>query len=156
MSGPRASFFAAGRPVTQGSKTIGRTRTGRVFLREDAKGLKAWRDTLTAMAARTAGRVGMITGPVRVELTFSFERPASHYGTGRNAGRVKDSATGWPDTKWAGDIDKLTRAVFDSLTAGGVIEDDARVVEASMSKAWCVPGATGGVLVNVEPARPPQ
>lgn len=154
MSGLHASFFAAGRPVTQGSKTIGRARSGRVFLREDAKGLKAWRDTLTVMAARAAGRVGMITGPVRVELTFSFERPASHYGTGRNAERVKDSAPDWPDTKWAGDLDKLTRAVFDSLTAGGVIEDDARVVEASMSKVWCVPGAPGGVLVDVTPMYP--
>ena len=124
-----------------------------MFLREDAKGLKAWRDTLTVMAARTAGRVGMITGPVRAELVFTFERPASHYGTGRNAGRVKDSAPDWPDTKWAGDIDKLTRAVFDSLTAGGVIEDDARVVEAVVSKVWCVPGAPGGVLVNVTPKR---
>ena len=153
MSGLHASFFAAGRPVTQGSKTIGRARSGRVFLREDAKGLKAWRDALTVMAARAAGRVGMITGPVRAELVFTFERPASHYGTGRNAGRVKDSAPGWPDTKWAGDIDKLTRAVFDSLTAGGVIEDDARVVEAAVSKVWCVPGAPGGVLVNVTPKR---
>ena len=105
------------------------------------------------MAARAAGRAGIVTGPVRVELVFTFERPASHYGTGRNAGKVKDSAPGWPDTKWAGDIDKLTRAVFDSLTAGGVIEDDARVVEASVSKVWCVPGAPGGVLVNVTPKR---
>ena len=86
-------------------------------------------------------------------MVFTFERPASHYGTGRNAGRVKDSAPDWPDTKWTGDIDKLTRAVFDSLTAGGVIEDDARVVEAAVSKAWCVPGAPGGVLVNVTPKR---
>ena len=74
MSGPRASFFAAGRPVTQGSKTIGRARSGRVFLREDAKGLKAWRDTLTAMAARTAGRVGVITGPGASSNTFWWRR----------------------------------------------------------------------------------
>lgn len=144
-------FTAYGRPVTQGSKTIGRARDGRPFVRESSKGWAAWRDTVTTAARAARGRMPTLTGPVEVGLLFVFARPVGHYGTGRNAALLLPSAPPFPGTKGTGDIDKLTRAVFDCLTAAGVIEDDARVVETVQRKVWSAPGGREGVRVVVRP-----
>lgn len=61
-----------------------------------------------------------------VQITFYFTRPDTHFGTGRNAGVIKDSAPLYPE-KTGGDLDKLTRAVLDALT-GIVWKDDKRIV----------------------------
>ena len=148
---PFLSFDVKGVPGAQGSKR----HVGRGVMLESSKKVAPWRTDVRDSALAAMGDDWQpLTGPVTIEVTFYFPRPRSHYGTGRNAERVKDSAPDWPDTKWAGDLDKLTRAVFDSLTAGGVIEDDARVVEAAVSKVWCPLGAPGGVLVGVTPMYP--
>lgn len=66
-----------------------------------------------------------LEGAVRIEVKFYFARPKSHYGTGKNAGRLKPSAPreylGTPD------LDKLTRTVADCLTQSGVIVDDKQI-----------------------------
>ena len=140
-------FEAYGRPVTQGSKTAVR-RGGRVILIEDAKGWRPWRDTLVR-AARAAHHGGPIVGPVAVSCVFVFARPAAHYGTGRNAGRVKAGAPSFPATRGTGDVDKLVRAVLDPLTIAGVIEDDSRVVDVHGVKVWAGPREREGVRVIV-------
>ena len=143
-----AQFVAYGRPVTQGSKTAVR-RGGRVLLVEDAKGWRPWRDTLVAAARAAYGGSAPIAGPVAVSCTFVFGRPMSHYGTGRNAGRVKAGAPLFPATRGAGDVDKLVRAVLDPLTIAGVIEDDSRVVDVHGVKVWAGPREREGVRVIV-------
>ena len=142
-------FEAYGRPVTQGSKTAVR-RGGRVILIEDAKGWRPWRDTLVAAARAAYGGSAPIAGPVAVSCTFVFGRPMSHYGTGRNAGRVKASAPAWPSTRGTGDVDKLVRAVLDPLTIAGVIEDDSRVVDCRGVKVWAGREEREGVYVVVK------
>ena len=141
-------FEAYGRPVTQGSKTAVR-RGGRVILIEDAKGWRPWRDTLVR-AARAAHHGGPIVGPVAVSCVFVFARPAAHYGTGRNAGRVKAGAPSFPATRGTGAVDKLVRAVLDPLTIAGVIEDDSRVVECRGLKLWAGRDEREGVYVVVK------
>jgi Holliday junction resolvase RusA-like endonuclease len=54
---------------------------------------------------------------------FYLPRPGGHFGTGRNAGLVKNSAPLWPAVK--PDLDKLERAVFDSLESAGVWGNDS-------------------------------
>ena len=129
-------FTAYGRPVTQGSKTIGRARDGRPFVRESSKGWAAWRDTVTTAARAARGRTPTLTGPVEVGLLFVFARPVGHYGTGRNAAILLPSAPPFPGTKGTGDIDKLTRAVF---------------VETVQRMVWSAPGGREGVRVVVRP-----
>ena len=141
-------LVAYGRPVTQGSKNAF-ARGGRVVLVESSKNWRAWRNTVAAAAREAASAGGRFEGPVAVDIRFEFARPRSHYGTGRNAGRVRPSAPGWPATKATGDGDKLQRAVFDALTVGGLIEDDARVVDGGWRKVWCPPGGRECARVTV-------
>ena len=48
------------------------------------------------------------------------------------------------------DIDKLTRAVLDSLTQGGVIQDDSNVVDLTARKTYA-DNHEAGVLVTLAP-----
>jgi Holliday junction resolvase RusA-like endonuclease len=47
------------------------------------------------------------------------------------------------------DIDKLTRAILDGLTDGGLLADDARVVELHITKRYPTPGDPTGVGIDV-------
>ena len=110
MVGDDVTFTIEGVPVAQGSKTIAKGG-GKVWLRDANAGkLKPWR----AQVAEAADVGVSFDCPVAVWLQFmmplpkrpKFRRPA-----------VKP------------DIDKLSRAILDGLTDGGLLADDSRVVE---------------------------
>lgn len=137
-------IVALGKPITQGSKT--KTKWG--MYDDNAKTLKPWRDTVTAAALEARADRPKILGPVEVSCWFYFDRPQSHYGTGRNAGALKPSAPPYPITTAQGDADKLVRAIFDSLTTAGVWADDKLVVRHYAEKLW-----TGGTGMDLQGAR---
>lgn len=135
-----------GVPIPQGSKNSFRhSRTGKVVVVESQHNkLQAWRSKIGYAWKRQAGI--KITGPVHVTLDFYMPRPQNHYGTGRNAGKLKDWAPKYCDKKPDGD--KLVRAVLDALTIAGAIEDDARVVRYWVNKMYAdEPGAEGVSLI---------
>lgn len=123
-----------GRPITQGSKI--RTR----WAMRDSNGhtLDPWRDNVRSMAIKAVeADTGFGTDPVNVHITFTFARPNSHFGTGRNSSVVKASAPPFPSSHSIGDIDKLVRAAFDSMTDAGVWADDSQVVHlGDIWKVW--------------------
>jgi len=51
--------------------------------------------------------------PLRVKLSFYFQRPKIHYGTGKNANKLKESAPMW-HTKTP-DVDNIVKFIADSL-----------------------------------------
>ena len=51
--------------------------------------------------------------PLRVKLSFYFQRPKAHYGTGKNAGKLKDWAPTW-HTKTP-DADNICKFIFDAF-----------------------------------------
>src|SRR5690349_6109042 len=105
---------------------------------EDNPRLPAWRSAVmdaAVLAARDAELPGALTTPVWLEATFCFQRPRSHYGTGRNAGTVKPSAPGQYHAQKP-DGDKLTRALFDALTVAGVVRDDSLIASCQWVKWW--------------------
>lgn len=113
-----AEFVVDGVPVPQGSKTIGRGG-GKVWLRDANAGrLKPWREKVATAARETGSR---FDGPVTVTLIFTMPRP-------------KRPRFKFPAVK--PDLDKLERAVFDGLTDGGLIADDALVVEVWARKEY--------------------
>jgi len=128
-----------GKAAPQGSKT--RNRYGAVY--ESSKAVGPWRDAVRAEASRAMRERGLrpvVSGPVRVSITFRVIRPKSHYRTGRFAAELRGSAPRYPDIKPDGD--KLTRAVLDGLAAGGVYHDDGQVVDGSWRKRYADrPGA---------------
>lgn len=128
------AFTVNGRAIPQGSKTIGRTKTGRSYVREDNAALDPWRKAVAGQA-RQAWNREPLDDPVDLAVVFYFKRPSSHYGTGRNAHVIKASAPLFPHDTRGTDLDKLTRAVADALT-GIVIVDDVRIVTLTAAKVY--------------------
>ena len=64
---------------------------------------------------------------VHLDMVFVLQRPKGHYGTGRNAGKIKDSAPRHP--KGRPDIDNYIKFCMDCITSmGQVWKDDSQVV----------------------------
>lgn len=113
--------------------------------------LKHWRQTVKNQTFNAIAATGWqtLTGPVAVDITFYFDRPQFHLGTGRNAGTVKASAPAYPAV--VPDIDKLARASLDSLTDAAAFTDDSRVIDLIVRKRYAAPGAPAGVHIAVRP-----
>lgn len=122
-----------GRPAPQGSKNV--NRHGAVY--ESSKAVRPWRQDVRTETQRVMRESGSdaVAGPVMVQITFRMPRPQSHYRTGANAHLLRESAPPYPVGK-KDDIDKLTRAVLDGLTAGGAYADDGQVVMLEVRKVY--------------------
>jgi crossover junction endodeoxyribonuclease RusA len=139
-------------PVPQGSKHARVSRNGKPFLTESsAAGLATWRGRVTEEAEKAllAAGLPMLAGHAFLDVVFTFPRPASHHGTGRNASVLKPSAPLLPSGGRVGDLSKLVRATEDALTDAGLWKDDSLVVcltawkvyPGGHSRAQGVPGA---------------
>ena len=136
-----------GEPVGKGSfKAFVPKGAEHPIITNDNARTKPW-EARVALAAKQQWPHGVCRGGVRMHLYFTFTRPKGHYGTGRNAGRVKDSAPAEKLT--TPDIDKLQRAVLDALT-GIVYADDKQVLDVRQSKRF---GDAAGVLICINSAR---
>jgi hypothetical protein len=137
-------FWVPGKPQTAGSKvTITKGKGGvplakPVIVDSGDRGAKRdWRTDLRgkgedAVFAAPPG-IWPWDGPLEVEFVFVRARPKAHYGTGKNAALLKDSAPIWPAT--TPDALKLARAAEDALT-GIVWVDDARIVVERLEKSF--------------------
>ena len=74
-----------------------------------------------------------MTGPLSVSFSFAMPRPGSHYGTGRNADKLKPSAPAGHTSK--PDITKLIRSTEDALK-GIAWVDDTQIVSQSAGKMY--------------------
>jgi crossover junction endodeoxyribonuclease RusA len=135
-----------GTPAPQGSKQ----HVGGGRMVEMSKAVGPWREAVRAETQLAMNGDGPIGGPARVSITFYMTRPRNHYGTGRNAHLVKDSAPAFPTGR--PDLDKLARAVLDALTMGGAWSDDSQVVHLNALKLYGQPGCTI-VLDALQPER---
>lgn len=132
-------FTVVGHAMPGGSKkAFVHPATGRAVI-VDASNNKSWRQEVSVAASAAMERAAA-TDPLRCALSVSFvfyrPRPKGHYGTGRNAGVVKDSAPEFPTTR--PDVLKLARAVEDSMT-GIVYADDSQIVDERLVKRWGLP-----------------
>jgi Holliday junction resolvase RusA-like endonuclease len=75
-----------------------------------------------------------IKAPVRLVAKFFLKRPKNHYGTGKNAGKLKSWAlSACPTTK--PDLDNLVKFIKDALN-GIFWYDDSYVVEIQARKKY--------------------
>jgi len=124
-----------GQPHGQGSKKM---VPGGRFISDNDKRLRPWRQAVHTATVDALGDASLPMfvrdEPVEVEVTFTFGRPASHYGTGRNASVLKPSAprhfTGTPD------VDKALRAAYDSVVSAGAMHDDRQIVRTIGAKTY--------------------
>lgn len=118
-------FFVPGKRIaTAGSKTAFKTAASKMVYRHQSKFTLPWMNTVKffALGAYT-GEIQK--GPLGLIIWFQMPRPQGHFGTGRNAGILKESAPKKPQSK--PDVSKCVRAIEDSLT-GIVWKDDSQVV----------------------------
>lgn len=71
--------------------------------------------------------------PLLLDVSFYFERPASHFGTGRNAGKLKPSAPPEPISR--PDLSNLVKLVEDALNENA-FKDDSRIVRTTAAKRF--------------------
>lgn len=130
------SFTVIGLPKAQPrvkafyNKAIGRARCYTPGTAE------AWKSDVAA-AAKDRLPQFPLTGPLVVSLSFRFDRPKSHYRTGKRSHELKDSApnhhTSTPD------VDNLAKGVLDALTHICMWKDDGQVIYLSVRKTWVCP-----------------
>jgi Holliday junction resolvase RusA-like endonuclease len=101
---------------------------------------KGWRKAVRETAEKwIAGRPGWepLDEPLRIQLRFSFDPPASDPYRTRHA--VKP------------DKDKLVRAVFDALADAGIVVNDSRFFWVEVSAFFARPDDAVGVGVRIIP-----
>jgi crossover junction endodeoxyribonuclease RusA len=143
------SFTVYGEAAPQGSKTVGRTKSGRSFVREASKRTKPWRGEVQQAAGRAVEEAGweLARGPVRLDLSFHFPRPKSHLSSSKSRpGALLPSAPEYHTKK--PDVLKVTRAVEDAM-AGIVYLDDSQIVIELATKAYAAPDEPARVEINV-------
>jgi len=138
-------FHVFGSPVPQGSTRVVplKAKGGGYQMRPDGRPkllpihqhdrrLKSWRQDV-ANAARAVYDGPLLDGPVKLSILFILPRPQGHFGSGRNAGKLKDSAPIYPTRR--PDLVKLTRGIEDALT-GVLWRDDSQIVKQELEKTF--------------------
>lgn len=126
-------FYVRGIPQTQGS-TKAFVVKGRPIITSTNKNLKDWR-TLVALEAQNHAPAALFSGGVNVKATFFLPKPK------RMAKKY------WRHTKRP-DLDKLIRAICDSLT-GIVYKDDSQVFGIDATKLYASDQFPVGVSLKI-------
>ena len=121
-----AMRYGDGRPVMRPNGTQV------VNVIDDNSKSKDWKRHVT-LAARRAYCGEPLEGPIEVEMIFYRVRPKNHFGSGKNASRLKDTAPAFPTGK--PDVLKLARGVEDALT-GWCYVDDSQIVDEYLAKRY--------------------
>jgi len=85
-----------------------------------------------------------LRGPLLLEVFCYFARPKSHFGTGKNASLLKDSAPVYHTS--VPDADNLLKFVGDALN-GIFWHDDRQIVLARILKIY---GPTPGIQIDIK------
>jgi len=137
-----------GIPAPQGSKR----HVGNGVMVESSKRVKPWRQDVREAALKFY-HGPIIEDAVDITIVFIFPRPKSHYGTGKNAHRLKPSAPKYVTSVRNGDLEKLERSTYDGLSqkAGGtVLQDDSLVAKNSNEKRYCKRGEHPGAYIYIK------
>jgi crossover junction endodeoxyribonuclease RusA len=123
-------FFVPGIPAPGGSKKAF-VVAGRARIVEDSKRNADWRASVALTGSRAITEP--LAGPLSVDFEFVMPRPRSHFGSGKNAERLKPSAPHWHTVK--PDRTKLMRSTEDALTAIAW-RDDTQIVHGVTTKTY--------------------
>lgn len=112
-----------------------------------SEALKDWESAIRAAATDVFRAPIPEPRAVAVRLAIWIARPKAHYRTGRYADLLRPDAPRYPTNTNTGDVDKLTRAVFDGLS-GAAYDDDRQVVAPIITQSYYAPS---GISVTVAP-----
>ena len=130
-------------PVPQGSVKAFGSRV--VANNEHALG--SWRSDVASAAQRAKPADWDINAAVSLRCEFVFPRPLSHYGTGKNATKLKPSAPRYHVK--TPDVDKLVRGVADSIgdaVARVLLNNDSQIVTLYAAKRYSIDDFLGAII----------
>lgn len=137
-------LWVYGKPAGSGSKTAYRTPKGKMIVTPASKYQKPWQEAVKwSFLQSEYAKMIPLTEPLAVDITFILPRSKSHFGTGKNAGKLKISAPMYPATR--PDIEKLARSTNDALT-GLVWKDDSQIVSLILQKIY---GDRSGARIEI-------
>lgn len=128
-----------GQPAGAGSKTaqpIGkrfkekRDGSGRLILiyRPSSAATTPWMERVQAFAAALPSVPYGIDGALWLDVSFYEKRPRKHFFQRKSGDVLRPDAPAYPHQTETHDVDKMRRAISDSLTGAGVLADDKRIV----------------------------
>lgn len=143
-------FSVPGKPEPAGSKRAFVIKgTNRAIVTDANRNSRPWKDAVLAAAIIARQNRPPLDGPLQLDLTFRMLRPQGHFGSGKNARRIKDSAPAFPTGK--PDTTKLIRGVEDACTSV-LWRDDAQIVMQTARKIyWHEQGVDIAVATYTEP-----
>ena len=131
-----------GLPAPQGSKR----HVGNGRMVESSKAVSPWRQDVKHAALACIPHDWDPSLPMALSITFRFKRPAHHIGKKG----LKPSAPQHCTSAQKGDVDKLLRSTFDSLT-GVAFDDDRQVISVTAHKRYTVGDEPQGALITLMP-----
>lgn len=135
----RVRFWVPGVPKPQGSKRGFVTKGGNVAMVESSKGVKDWRYDIKGFAMQAmVGQEMIVDAPVYARIDFVMKRSLS----------IPKNKPTPPAIKRVGDVDKLVRAVFDSVT-GIIYADDCLVTDLLATKRIAELGEQPGAWIEI-------
>ena len=137
------TFRVLGTPVPQGSVKAFGSRV--VANNEHALG--SWRSDVASAAQRAKPADWDINAAVSLRCEFVFPRPLSHFGTGKNATKLKPSAPRYHVK--TPDVDKLVRGVADSIgdaVARVLLNNDSQIVSIYAAKRYSTDDFLGAII----------
>lgn len=136
-------FFARGEPKGQPRpRAVSINGSIRMYTPSIVKG---WRTSIKIAAINAGVRPAEpIAGPISVNLGFVFERPKSHFRSGKYSHELKPGTIEEHIKK--PDVDNLSKAVLDVLTELKFWQDDSQVTHLSATKIY---GHYNGCQVSI-------
>jgi Holliday junction resolvase RusA-like endonuclease len=124
----RLEIFVVGKPIAKKRPFFCRRGKGVVAINTQQTEEGRW-----LLSARGQIRE-KLSGALQIELQFYFDRPKSHYGSGKKTSVMKATAPDQHTQK--PDLDNLVKFTLDCLN-GEAWADDAQIVIIAARKRWC-------------------
>ena len=138
-----STFFIPGKPF--GKQSVARSKFGHRFVASKTRA-----SMKKAAACFLESRGERFTGAVEMTVTAYFQRPKSHYGTGRFLARLKEWAVKLFCTSKP-DLSNIAKGIEDGLNKLAY-KDDAYIVDMHYHKRYANINELVGVFVTIEKA----
>ena len=139
----KTTFFIAGQPKPQARPRFARRGKFVTTYSETTD----WKKTCIKNMREIFACVGKYENAIRVDLDFYFQRPKSHYRTGKFSHLLRDDAPKYHIKK--PDKDNLEKAVTDAMTDAGLIKDDCIIVGGETWKSYACEGDEEGCSISI-------
>ena len=106
-----------------------------------------WKSDIATIFRQEYPNVDPLQCAVSMLIHFYLPRPKGHFGTGKNAGKLKESAPKFHTTK--PDVDNLGKAVLDALK-GHAWRDDSQVCSVWKNKWYADDNGRVGALIVID------